>query len=41
MNKFDEIENLATELDCSYEVAFDLVYATEIIYDESEIDYGL
>ena len=41
MNKFDEVENLARELDCSYESAFDIVYGIEAIYEEDEVDYGL
>lgn len=41
MNKFDEVENLARELGCSYETAWDEVYGTTEIYEEDEIDYGL
>ena len=40
-NKFDEVENLAEELGCSYETAWDLVYSSEEIYAETEPDYGL
>ena len=41
MNKFDEVEKLARELNCSYESAWDIVYGSEEYYAEDEIDYGL
>ena len=41
MNKFNEVENLAKELGCSYESAFDIVYGIEDICEEDEIDYAL
>ena len=41
MNKFDEVENLARELGCSYETAFDIVYGIKGEYEQDEIDYGL
>lgn len=41
MDKFNEVENLAKELDCSYELAWDLVHMSDFICDENEIDLGL
>lgn len=41
MNKLDEVEALAQELECSYETAFDLVYGSEFICDENETDNAL
>lgn len=37
----NEVENLAQELECTYEVAWDIVYMSDFIYDETEIDFGL
>ena len=41
MNKFNEVENLAQELECTYETAWDIVYASDFICDETEEDFGL
>lgn len=41
VNKLNEVERLAELMECDYNDAFDLVYQTEVIYDENEIDYGL
>ena len=38
MNK---VEALAQKLECSYETAWDIVYASDVIYDETETDFGL
>ena len=38
MNKFDEVESLAKELEVDYNTAFDLVYSVDTIYDENETD---
>ena len=39
MNKFEEVEALAEELDCDYDLAFDLVY--DIGGDPEETDDAL
>lgn len=39
MNKFEEAEMLAEELDCDYDLAFDLVYG--ICGDPEETDDAL
>ena len=41
MNKFNEVEQLAKELGCTYENAWDILYLTDFICDENEIDFGL
>lgn len=41
MNKLNEVERLAELMDCDYDDAFDLVYQTEVIYGETEIDDAL
>ena len=41
MNKFNEVENLAQKLECTYELAWDIVYMSDFICDEEETDFGL
>lgn len=41
MNKFDVVENTARELETDYNTAFDLVYCSDVIYDETETDDSL
>ena len=41
MNKLQVVETLAKVLECSEELVFDIVYGSDVIYDENEIDYGL
>ena len=41
MNKFDIVENTARELETNYNTAFDLVYCSDVIYDETENDDSL
>ena len=41
MNKFDIVENAAKELETNYNTAFDLVYCSDVIYDETENDDSL
>ena len=38
MNKFEEVLHLAKKLGIDYNEAFDIVYASETLYDESETD---
>lgn len=38
MNKLDMVEQIAYELKCDYNSAFDLVYMSDVIYDETETD---
>ena len=37
MTKLDLVEELAYELECSYETAFDLVYGSEFICDDDAL----
>ena len=41
MNKLQVVETLAKVLEFSEELVFDIVYGSDVIYDENEIDYGL
>ena len=41
MNKFDIVENTTRELETNYNTAFDLVYCSDVIYDETENDDSL
>ena len=41
MNKLQVVEKLAKVLECSEELAFDIIYGSDFICDENEIDYGL
>ncbi len=38
INKFTIVENTAKELNIDYNTAFDLVYCSDVIYDENETD---
>ena len=41
MNKLNTVEQVVCELECDYNSAFDLVYLSDVIYDETETDNAL
>ena len=41
MNKLEAVEHVAKEFEIDYNEAFDIVYMSEIIYEEGETDDAL
>ena len=41
MTKLELVEELAEQFECSYEAAWDFVYGSDIVFDETETDDAL